>query len=58
MASVMIRCPNTGQAVHTGVGMPWEMFNDPGITIERASTECPACREVHVWDKKDAFPDS
>lgn len=56
MADVMIRCPKTGAAVPTGIGMDWESFKF--VTMEGNQVGCPSCGQMHTWDKKDAFPDS
>jgi hypothetical protein len=56
MANVMIRCPNTGQAVPTGIGMDFETFRQ--VTMRDNSVRCRACGEIHVWQQEDAFPDS
>lgn len=58
MADVMIKCPETGEAVPTGVGIPWEIFKSPGLVLSGNSFECPSCRQMHTWDKGDAFPDT
>lgn len=56
VASVMIRCPNTGESVSTGIGMDFETFKS--VAMEDNVIECPACGETHLWQGKDAFPDA
>ncbi len=53
MASVMIKCPKTGQAVPTGIGTTKEGWE--AMQMSGNSTICPACGSMHTWDKKDAF---
>lgn len=53
MATVMVKCPKTGQAVSTGIGMSKEAFAT--TTMERNSFRCSACGGLHTWSKNDAF---
>ena len=53
MASVMIRCPNTGRAVSTEIETePCVFRNLPRIAAHMA---CPACGHEHAWTKDDAW---
>jgi hypothetical protein len=53
MASVMIKCPNTGQGIPTGIETESISFNQlPNVT---ASTQCAVCGEMHAWTKRDAW---
>jgi len=54
MASVMIKCPNTGEAVSTGIAMDQAAFESSTLQ-ENALGGCPACGGTHVWNKEDAF---
>lgn len=49
---VMIKCPQTGGAVETGVAMDEEAFAT--VTL-KYDLKCPACGSVHHWNKSDAF---
>jgi hypothetical protein len=49
---VMIKCPNTGQMVPTGIAMDKEGFKT--AELANNSFQCPACRQTHTWSKKDA----
>jgi endogenous inhibitor of DNA gyrase (YacG/DUF329 family) len=53
MAMVMVKCPNTGKPVPTGIGMSKESF--ASSTLESNSFSCPACGSMHTWSKRDAF---
>jgi hypothetical protein len=53
MATVMIRCPQTGRAVATGIETEPEDFKR-FPRVESRST-CPACGREHVWNVADAF---
>jgi hypothetical protein len=53
MSSVMIRCPNTGQAVSTEIETEPNVFRRlPNI---RARMHCPACGREHVWRVGEAW---
>jgi endogenous inhibitor of DNA gyrase (YacG/DUF329 family) len=56
MANVMIRCPETGEPVPTGVGMDFETFKH--VTMRDNQVECASCGQMHTWQQEDAFPDS
>lgn len=56
MANVMIRCPKTGEAVPTGIGMDFESFKS--VEMSDNQVRCTSCGEMHLWQKEDAFPDS
>jgi len=57
MAAVMIRCPETGEAIPTGIGMPYEALKSV-VMRDNTVVGCPACGGDHVWQGEDAFPDS
>ena len=48
---VMIKCPQTGQAVQTGVALDDEAFETVKLDY---SFQCPACDRTHRWTKSDA----
>jgi hypothetical protein len=53
MRRVMIRCQSTGTAV------PTDFMSSPDVFAELRFAQmrlvCPACGEVHVWGREDAF---
>jgi hypothetical protein len=53
MGIVMIKCPRTGEAVSTGLGMEHIKFE--GSTFEDHQMGCRACGHLHIWSKKDAW---
>jgi endogenous inhibitor of DNA gyrase (YacG/DUF329 family) len=53
MLFVMIKCPETGRTVNTGIALDLESFKH--ITLDNNSVRCPHCGKTHVWSKKDAF---
>lgn len=53
MARLMIKCPNTGLSISTGIDMDQVSFD--GSTLIDNAVGCSACRETHIWQKKDAF---
>jgi hypothetical protein len=55
MGAVMIRCPNTGQAVSTEIETEASVFSRlPDVA---ARMRCPVCGEEHVWSAKEAWLD-
>jgi len=52
MANIMIKCPKTRKLVSTGMSMDKESFDT--AKLEGITMRCPACREYHIWSKKDA----
>jgi hypothetical protein len=53
MAKVMIKCPNTGKLVFTGVLNTKDMFERSTIKETRLS-KCSACGKDHTWAKEQA----
>ncbi|PZO73106.1 MAG: hypothetical protein DI629_20325 [Mesorhizobium amorphae] len=53
MADIVIKCPATGETVATGMVMEPEEFAQAEIGMN--TFQCPACDEVHTWNKRDAF---
>lgn len=53
MPMLMIRCPNTGKPLPTGIAMPKRALASASL-IDKFLT-CPHCGKVHIWDKEDAF---
>ena len=56
MARVMIKCPQTGETVDTGVEMDREIWDSPAATLSsKRLDECPACGEEHTFSQREAF---
>lgn len=54
MNRIVIKCPTTGKMIYTGYSMDPATFG--AIPIEQMDPiECPACRRMHRWGKKDAL---
>lgn len=53
MSSVMIRCPNTGEAVSTGIETEANVFRR--LPKVAARMRCPACGEEHDWTVSAAW---
>jgi hypothetical protein len=53
MSSVMIRCPNTGEAVSTAIETEPNVFHR--LPKVAARMRCPACGEEHVWTVSSAW---
>jgi hypothetical protein len=55
MTAVMIKCPDTGRAVSTGIEIEGDTFVQlPDVS---AGMHCSACGGHHVWRKVDAWLD-
>jgi uncharacterized Zn finger protein len=57
MRAVMIKCPSTGETVPTNVMVQDEASYDSLPVKEAVLTDCPACGDAHVWDKRESFLD-
>lgn len=55
MGMVMVRCPQTGHAISTGIETDRESFRRSTVFFSR--TLCPFCRADHVWFARDAWVD-
>jgi endogenous inhibitor of DNA gyrase (YacG/DUF329 family) len=53
MSLVLIKCPETGRVVSTGIEMERATFD--ALPNVGAPMKCPACASTHVWSKKDAW---
>jgi len=53
MGIVMISCPETQQAVSTGMQADYETFHSTPVFFSR--TFCPLCRVTHEWFAKNAW---
>jgi hypothetical protein len=50
---VMVKCPQTGQAIPTGIKTDRESFRRS--TVFFARTHCPICRTDHAWFAREAW---
>ena len=48
----MIKCPQSGDAVHTGLAMDAEAFHAVTLSYE---VKCSACGATHHWTNANAF---
>jgi hypothetical protein len=53
MAAVMIRCPETGREIPTGIVTDRESFAATPVFFARVL--CPICRTEHEWFAKEAW---
>ncbi len=53
MGTVMIKCPDTGRDIATGIIADRESFNATPVFFARVY--CPACRTEHEWFAKEAW---
>jgi hypothetical protein len=53
MALVMIKCPQTGNPVSTGIETDTETF--ARLPDATAHLLCPGCGQIHAWRKADAI---
>jgi hypothetical protein len=52
---VMVKCPQTGQAIPTGIKTDRESFGRRAVFFSR--THCPICRTDHAWFAQEAWVD-
>ena len=50
---VMVRCPNTGRELSTGVEMDEATFEQ--LSDIRSEMKCPVCGLDHVWSTREAW---
>jgi hypothetical protein len=55
MGIVMIKCPQTGRAIPTGIKADRESFQRSTVFFSR--TRCPICRADHPWFAREAWVD-
>ena len=55
MGMVMVRCPQTGHAIPTGIKADRESFGRRPVFFSR--THCPICRTDHAWFAREAWVD-
>jgi hypothetical protein len=53
MGAIMIRCPQTGRDIPTGIEMDAAEFLRAPVFFSRV--HCPLCRREHEWFAKDAW---
>jgi hypothetical protein len=53
MGALMITCPNTGQAISTGIET--DEYSLKQIDDVPARTRCPFCGLDHTWWKREAW---
>ena len=53
MGAVMVRCPETGHDIPTGIVTDRKSFNATPVFFARVY--CPICRTEHEWFAKDAW---
>jgi len=50
---VMVKCPQTGHAIPTGIKTDRESFGRRAVFFSR--TRCPICRTDHAWFAREAW---
>ena len=53
MGAVMIKCPDTGRDIATGIVADRASFNAMPVFFARVL--CPVCRTEHEWFAQDAW---
>ena len=52
LGMIVIKCPNTGREIPTGLEADRHAFQ--GVPVFFSRTYCPICRTIHEWFAKDA----
>jgi hypothetical protein len=55
MGMVMVKCPQTGRAIPTGIKTDYESFRRSPVFFGR--TGCPICHTDHAWFAGEAWVD-
>lgn len=55
MGMVMVKCPQTGHAIPTGITIDRESFQRSPVFFRR--TRCPICNTDHAWFAREAWVD-
>ncbi|VIO76740.1 hypothetical protein [Bradyrhizobium ivorense] len=55
MGMLMVKCPQTGHAIPTGIRTDHESFRRSAVFFSRS--HCPFCRTDHAWFARDAWVD-
>ena len=53
MGTVMVKCPDTGHVISTGIVADRASFNATPVFFARVY--CPLCRAEHEWFAKEAW---
>jgi hypothetical protein len=53
MGMVMIKCPQSGRAIPTGIEIDRERFRASPVFFSR--TRCPVCQADHAWFAREAW---
>lgn len=53
MGMVMIKCPQSGRAIPTGIEIDLERFRASPVFFSR--TRCPLCHADHTWFAREAW---
>jgi hypothetical protein len=53
MSEIMIRCPESGSEISTGIACDGATFRFLPFLVSHA--HCPICGKAHVWSKSDAW---
>jgi hypothetical protein len=53
MGMVMVKCPQTGHAIPTGIKTDRESFGRSAVFFSR--TRCPLCHADHAWFAREAW---
>jgi hypothetical protein len=53
MGTVMVKCPDTGRDISTGIVADRDRFNSTPVFFARVY--CPICRTQHEWFAKEAW---
>ena len=55
MSMVMVKCPQTGRAIPTGIKTDRDSFRRCAVFFAR--TNCPICHIDHTWFAREAWVD-
>jgi hypothetical protein len=55
MGMVMVKCPQTGRAIPTGIKTDRESFGRSPVFFRH--TRCPICHANHTWFAREAWVD-
>jgi hypothetical protein len=53
MGTVMVKCPDTGRNIPTGIVADRASFNSTPVFFARV--RCPICRRDHEWFAREAW---
>lgn len=55
MGMVVVKCPQTGRAIDTGITADRDSFRRATVFFGR--TRCPICKTDHPWFSREAWVD-